>query len=149
MSFFFINTTPFRSLPRVFFRRIAEKVIVVLGRSEKTVGFSLHLVGVREIRVLNSRYQKKDQATDVLSFPLHSSEEISVCYGKDDILELGDIFISPQFIRQNLKSKGDLKKSVARVFIHGLLHLWGYDHERSSGEAKKMFVLQRKIERLI
>ena len=90
---------------------------------------SIAFVSPAEIQVMNKKYRKKDKPTDVLSF-----EKVSEF--KD---ECSEIIICPEVVREKSKeSTLSLKKELAKVLIHGLLHALGYDHERSENDEKLM-----------
>lgn len=75
----------------------------------------------KKIRELNKHYRKKNKATDVLSFPF------------DDIDLLGEIYISLEMAKKQAKEfKVSLKEEIVRLFVHGLLHLIGYDHNKKN-----------------
>ena len=81
------------------------------------------------IQELNAIYRKKDKPTDVLSFPVE--QEIPG-------MPLGSIVISEAFVNQGAVEFGHAPKDeLALLFIHGLLHLLGYDHEIDNGEMRK------------
>ena len=80
------------------------------------------------IRELNREYRGKDTPTDVLSFPLE--EEIPG-------LPLGSLVISVDRVRAKAAELGhDPQEELTLLFIHGLLHLLGYDHESDHGEMR-------------
>jgi probable rRNA maturation factor len=105
-----------------------------LGRAE----LSILLVSDREMRTLNRRWRGRDRATDVLSFPQDD--------GRGAIL--GDVVISVDTARRQAAEQGTpLRRETGRLLIHGLLHLLGYDHERSAGEALRMQRRERTLAR--
>ncbi|MBN2431174.1 MAG: rRNA maturation RNase YbeY [Acidobacteria bacterium] len=80
------------------------------------------------IRNLNRRYRDRDESTDVLSFPDGESSEAGLIY-------LGDIIIAPTVAARNAELYGNsLVDEFAMLLVHGLLHLFGYDHESDQGE---------------
>lgn len=80
------------------------------------------------IRKLNADYRSKDYPTDVLSFPLE---------GDFDTLPLGSLVMSSDMIYQKAKELGHTPQEESiLLFIHGLLHLLGYDHELDDGEMR-------------
>jgi len=92
-----------------------------------------------EIKGLNGEYRQKDSATDVLSFPMSEDPY-------DEGGMLGDIAISIDTAKRQAEEREiDIKREVAFLFIHGLLHLMGFDHEISEDDEKEMFDLQEKI----
>jgi len=101
---------------------------------------SVALVGDGEMRALNAQYRHIDKPTDVLSFALESDPSP----GQPRLL--GDVVISlDTAIRQAERRGADLLDEVRILLAHGLLHLLGYDHERSPAEARRMFALQRRL----
>ncbi len=88
---------------------------------------SVLLTGNEEIRELNREYRGKDKPTDVLSFPM-----------EDEHL-LGDIVISTEKAASQAVEFGvTVGEEMARLLVHGLLHLAGYDHVKGGRQAKKM-----------
>jgi len=103
-------------------------------------GLSLMLVGDRFMRRLNRRYRRKDRTTDVLAFPVrkHSARPVPRAPRLAPAL-LGDVVISlPQAERQAARAGHSLDRELTVLVVHGLLHLLGYDHERSAREARRM-----------
>lgn len=122
-----IRTTCARALPTVFSRPHLRAVLEVA------------LVSDAEIRRLNREYRGKDAATDVLSFgefdSLAAGERMSA-----SSLQLGTLILSLPFIRRSAREDGvSWKKEFVFVFVHGVLHLLGYDH------GEKMFALQDEL----
>jgi probable rRNA maturation factor len=115
-----------------------KKVMKALALENQLL--SVHLCEDAEIRALNRRFRKKNKATDVLSFEANSDETLGIPV-------LGDIVISVETAqKQAVQFEHDLGDELCVLFVHGLLHLLGYDHEKSEEEAVKqaeaeMFVL--------
>ena len=117
-----------------FFTLVAESVFNELDMSSNEYEISLLITDDETIRKYNKEYRNKDRATDVLSFPM-----------EDDII-LGDVAISFETAkRQSEEAEINIDREVAFLFIHGLLHLLGYDHETSQEDEEEMFALQEKI----
>ena len=86
----------------------------------------LIIVSNDEIQALNKEHRQKDKPTDVLSFPLEFNMPQ---------MPLGSIIISNNFVEQKAKEFGhSTHEELCLLFIHGLLHLLGYDHEIDNGE---------------
>ncbi len=80
------------------------------------------------IKQINAEYRGKDMPTDVLSFPLE---------GDFAMQPLGTIIISADMVFQKAKELGHTpQEECSLLFIHGLLHLLGYDHEKDDGEMR-------------
>lgn len=95
---------------------------------------SLLMTDNENIKTLNRDYRGKDQPTDVLSFPM------------DDAKMLGDVVISMEKCEEQAKN-GEIstEREMAFLYIHGILHLLGFDHETSKADEEEMFALQEKI----
>ena len=122
-------------------KKTAERILKLLNKNR--VELSLSLVKNQEIRELNARYRNKNEPTDVLSFPIgeHFPTGMQI---------LGDVVISvEQAEKQAGKRRKTLEQEVESLLIHGILHLLGYDHERSQKEAKIMRGMEKKIHRAL
>ncbi len=137
----FQNHVSDRDWPEEFFTRIFDRAIRFLKLNDKHVELGLQLIGPEKSRELNNKYRHKDKPTDVLSFPLEDST-----LNKYDIMPLGDIFICLDVARQQAEAlKIPISQELARLAVHGLLHLLGYDHERSAAAENEMIGLQEDI----
>jgi len=112
-------------------------------RPDVDYGMSLTLIGPKTMRALNAGYRKKDRPTDVLSFS--RLEGMPTPHP-----EVGDILICWPVAQAQAKEYGlTVREELARLTVHGVLHLFGYDHETNARDAKKMFALQNKILRAL
>ena len=126
-----------RKYPTADLKKISASILraVEKGRAELSVA----LVGDEEMRPLNAKYRKKNKTTDVLSFS--ADPGISSEAGL-----LGDVIISIEQAKRQAKERNhSLKKEMVTLLIHGILHLLGYDHERSQRQAKIMASLEQKL----
>lgn len=106
----------------------AGRVLNAMGESEAEL--SLVLVNDMYIRNLNWKYRRKDSATDVLAFPMRDSRGLSGVI-------LGDVVISVETTaREAKKRKKDLQDELDLYFVHGILHLLGYDDEKPRARKK-------------
>lgn len=118
-----------------------QRTLEVLQIEDNYV-LSLIICGPITIKRINRDYRNKDAVTDVISFALLDNED-AVEY--EDCIELGDIFINRQRVFSQAKEYGhSVKREFVFLFVHGLLHLLGYDHMNKEDE-EKMFSLQRQI----
>ena len=98
-----------------------------------------------KIRILNRDYRGIDRPTDVLSFPMYSFSDGDVPDGDEHVM-LGDIVISVEKAREQAAEYGhSIRREIAFLAVHSVLHLLGYDHETSEEDEKEMFDLQEKI----
>ena len=106
------------------------------------VELSVLLVSDAEIRRLNRDWRGKDRPTDVLSFAQQEGA------GAAPAGPLGDVVISVDTARRQAAARGvGLARESERLLIHGLLHLLGYDHERSPEDARRMQRRERLLAR--
>jgi probable rRNA maturation factor len=126
-----------RALSRRGLKKIALKILELVEQSQAEL--SVALVNNAKIRELNATFRKKDQPTDVLSFP--AGKELP-----KGVRLLGDVVISVEKARKQAKEKGrTLNEEMVTLLIHGVVHLLGYDHERSAKAARIMSRLEEKI----
>ncbi len=131
------------------------KVIVETALSEKNiqteeVSISISAVDKDEIHQINKEYRNVDRATDVLSFPIFSREEIDNFSSLEEskkvkALELGDIIICIDVLQEHAIEYGTgILREMLYMITHGVCHLLGYDHE-IAGEKVQMRELEEKI----
>ena len=138
-----VNRTKYRDLERYYpeLEKYYRKTLNVLEMEDNYV-LSLILCGPVTIRKINREYRNIDAVTDVISFALLDSED-AIEY--EDRVELGDIFINRNRVFSQAEEYGhSVKRESVFLFVHGLLHLLGYDHMNEE-EEKIMFDLQKKI----
>ena len=126
-----------------------EELCLIANKVLDTVGvlgicmISLTIVDDSEIHELNLQWRQVDRPTDVLSFECEKPDDPSL--GEGEPCELGDIVLAPHYIACQAKEFGTSEKDETRLlFIHGILHLLGYDHEED-GQAKTMQSLEEDI----
>jgi probable rRNA maturation factor len=105
----------------------------------KKVSLTILLSNNKNIKKLNKKFRNKNKTTDVLSFPFEKKINIK----KSPYI--GDIVISYEFINKpKALSVLEFKIRVSKIFIHGFLHLVGYDHIKLK-DFKKMLIEEKKI----
>ena len=90
---------------------------------------TLLLSGNKEIKYLNKKFRKKNKITDVLSFPFYKKKDLNKKLKKEKELYLGDIIINLNKIK-NKNIKKNFEMEFNRLWIHGLIHLFGHDHKK-------------------
>ena len=114
-----------RTLPKQAARKLKKK---------NCYSLSVSIVNDSQMKKLNRRFRKKNRTTDVLSFPQLEGKQFLTAHP-----EIGDVIISLPTARRQAKEYGfTLELELARLTIHGVLHLFGYDHERSRKDEKKI-----------
>ena len=128
-----INNLTTSSVNKEFLKKTAQEVLK--NESALPSFLSIVLVGSARIKKLNKKYRKKNRVTDVLAFG--QGQKLPSLLKRE--LELGEIVICLQEVKKNAQRfNSAFKKELARVLIHGILHLLGYDHEKTKKEAEKM-----------
>ena len=123
---------------RVDLRWLARLEKIFRKQFKVSKDISLALVSDQEIRSLNKVYRRHDKVTDVLAF---------VWQDKDF---LGEVVICPdQARRQAIERQHSLTRELQILTIHGILHLLGFDHERSQTESKRQNTQEEKILKLL
>lgn len=151
------------NLPRI--KRLLRKALKLLvsgGLSDKksilklllfgksNIELSVIFINDKTMRELNLKHRGKNKITDVISFPQITETEYMSVSAEQIPLFLGDIAINlHQAKRQAIQNNSTFYDEVARLLIHGLLHLTGYDHEKNAYQVKKMATLEAKLLEMI
>ena len=127
-------------------KKITKSLISLMDLSVKQVSkdlkikeslyFDVIIVNNQQMRNINKEFRKNDKPTDVISFALRDAS-VSI-----NTPLLGEIYLAPDYIQKISKKSFD--EEFTLTFIHGILHLLGYDHDNKEKE-KVMFSLQEKI----
>lgn len=119
-------------------------------------GVALQYVSLQRIREMNRETRETDRATDVLTYPLLDMEagkltrplqdaDLERMEGEPPIVWLGDLVLCPERAAQQAERYGHtFTREIAFLTAHGMLHLFGFDHEDPE-EEKEMFALQESI----
>jgi probable rRNA maturation factor len=112
---------------------IIEQVLIA-EEAAADAELSLVIVGQDRIQELNSSYLDRDEPTDVISFPMlpeqAEKDAAEFITPPDGIRHLGEVVISfPQAVIQAEEHNHSVKREVAVLLVHGVLHLLGYDHD--------------------
>lgn len=117
--------------------RLARAILSSVGETSAELG--IMFVGDQRMRSLNRQYRGKDRTTDVLAFAMREAPRFSAGL-------LGDVVIAvPTAARQAKEGQRSLDEELTVLLVHGILHLCGYDHERSEKEACRMHRRERMI----
>lgn len=123
-------------------RRRAVAILKAAGQAHAEL--SIALVDDAEIGALNAQYRGKPRPTDVLSFSL-----VEGAFADRRGQLLGDVVISVDTAaRQARERRRSLDDTVAKLLVHGVLHLLGHDHE-ADDEARRMLAEERRIWRVL
>ncbi len=130
--------------PNTFIQNKINKFNKKFKRYKKNKLFcTLVLTGNNEIRKLNKNFRKKDKTTDVLSFPFYTKKEFKKKIKINREIYLGDIIVNLNKIK-NKENKNHFKIEFNKLWIHGLTHLFGYDHKKDI-DFLKMTKMEKKF----
>ena len=127
--------------PKKYFNQKLKKIsnIIKFFRG-KNITFTILLTNSLNMKKLNEKFRKRNKSTDVLSFPSFPLKRLQVMKGKK--IYIGDIAASYEAIYS--RSKKNFFKEFDKVWVHGLLHLIGYDHI-SNKDFYKMDKIEKRI----
>ena len=128
--------------PEAYLSRKIKKIQTDKFFGKKRYQFSLLLSEAKEIKYLNKKFRKKNKTTDILSFPSQNKKELKILSKLNLEIYLGDIIIN--FKKMNTTSKLLFKKQFDVLWIHGLIHLFGYNHIKDINY-KKMAAIEMKL----
>ena len=110
-------------------RFLSENDLGFEGWDNKPVSINLSLSNNDEVQKLNREFRAKDKPTNVLSFANIDDEFFEDEFLKEDVIELGDVIMAIETLEDESKIKNiSLQNHFAHLLIHGILHLFGYDH---------------------
>jgi probable rRNA maturation factor len=117
---------------------VTRAVEAVLRGEKRAALVSVSFVGRDRMRMLNRRWKKRDQPTDVLAFALTGPHGART----------GDIYICPWVATREARARGlPLRQELKRLVIHGVLHVLGYDHP--AGPRRTISPMWRRQERYL
>ena len=138
-----INWLKYIKDPNNYLERKIKKINLKEKKfDKKSIFCTLLLSGNKEIKNLNKKFRNKNKSTDVLSFPFQTKRELNNKLKKEKEIYLGDIIIN----LNKIKSKKILKKfknEFDRLWIHGLVHLFGHNHKKNK-EFLRMIKIEKK-----
>ncbi len=118
--------------------------VILEERISNSFELSLSIINDDEMKKLNYQYRNKNISTDVLSFREADSE--NAFPGEESRVYWGDVIISHEAAARQAKERGhSLLRELTFLFVHGILHLLDYDHERSAEEERIMFAKTDRI----
>ena len=129
--------------PNLYLDRKLNKLNLKEKKFNKIKFFcTLLLSGDEEIKLLNKKFRKKNKITDILSFPFYVKKELKKKLKTEKEIYLGDIIINLNKIKRKKLIK-NFKIEFDRLWIHGLVHLFGHDHKKNK-DYEKMNQVEKK-----
>ena len=136
------NWYRFIKIPNNYIERKIKKLNFKNKNYKKNIIFcTLLLSNTKAIKKLNSKFRKKNKSTDVLSFPFYNQKNLKKKIKNEKEIYLGDIIINLNKIRSKKNIK-NFKLEFDKLWIHGLVHLFGYDHKKEK-DYRKMSVVEK------
>ena len=134
-------TIQIRSIGKKKLQRILNRVLHCLEQKKirnraklKAAELTVVCLSMAQMKKINLQFRKKNKPTDVLSFL------------SKDPCSLGELLLCPEILQKQAKEfKHSFEIEAVTMIVHGILHLLGYDHERSTAEDRLMFRLQQQI----
>ena len=114
--------------PKIYLKRKLKKIQNDNLFKKNEYSFSILLSSSKEVKNLNKRFRKINKVTDILSFPNLTKKNLKLIKKKNIEIYLGDIIIN--FKKMNTSSKIQFKKHFDILWVHGLVHLFNYDHKK-------------------
>ena len=128
--------------PEIYLKKKLKKIENDKFFKKKTYNFNIQLSGTKEIKYLNKKFRNKNKSTDILSFPYQTKKKLKKLLINNSKIYLGDIIIN--FKKMNISSKNLFKDHLNILWIHGLVHLFGYEHKKNNN-FKKMQIIEKKF----
>jgi len=129
--------------PHIFFNTLVQGFPKKFRFIKKKISFTILLSNNKNIKKLNKRFRNKNKSTDVLSFPSEKKIDLK------KTPYIGDIVVSYEFMNKpKVLNALEFKSKVSKIFIHGFLHLLGYDHIKLK-DFKEMLIEEEKIYKTI
>jgi len=131
-----LNWYRFIKIPDNYIERKIKKLNFKNKNYKKNIIFcTLLLSNTKAIKKLNSKFRKKNKSTDVLSFPFYNKKNLKKKIKNEKEIYLGDIIINLNKIHSK-KNMKNFKLEFDKLWIHGLVHLFGYDHKKEKDYRK-------------
>ena len=119
-------------ISKTILQKKAQAILNALGSHEGEL--SILVVDDSEIKTLNKDYLNRSGPTNVIAFPMKEGD-----FSDINPQLLGDVVISMETAgREALQSGISTEERFAQLLVHGILHLFGFDHEKSEQDARKM-----------
>ena len=127
--------------PKKYFKTRLNKINKIIKFfNGKNITFTILLTNSLKMKKLNKKFRKLNKSTDVLSFPSFELKKLKLI--RENKFYIGDLAVSYEII--NSRSKKNFSSEFDKVWVHGLLHLIGYDHI-SDGDYQKMNKIEKRI----
>mgnify|MGYP001244818109 CR=1 FL=1 len=128
--------------PKKYFNQKLKKITKIIKFfKNKNVTFTILLTNSLNMKKLNKKFRKLNKSTDILSFPAFSPKNLRLI--KEKKIYIGDLAASYEIIHERA-AKNNFFKEFDKVWVHGLLHLIGYDHIKNK-DYYKMHKIEKRI----
>tara|TARA_Y100000590_G_C15511792_1_gene935705 strand:+ start:27 stop:482 length:456 start_codon:yes stop_codon:yes gene_type:complete len=132
--------------PKTYFKIKLKRISrIIKFFKKKNITFTILLTNSSNMRKLNKKFRKLDKSTDILSFPSFSEKKLKLI--KEKKIYIGDLATCYEIIYKRSKKHSFLKE-FDKVWVHGLLHLIGYNHIKDK-DYYKMNKIEKRILNLI
>jgi probable rRNA maturation factor len=127
-------------------RKLRRRTRIILDALKSPEGeISLLLVDDPQIAAMNRRFLGREGPTNVIAFPMREGRFSGLSPNL-----LGDVVISVDTAHREARAAGSaVDERIAQLLVHGILHLYGYDHENDAADARRMAAKSRRLLKLI
>ena len=133
--------TKIKNPKRYFSKKLKKISKIIKFFKNRKITFTILLTNSLNMKKLNRKFRKKNKSTDVLSFPSFSPKKLKLIKEKE--IYLGDIAASYEIIKSRVRNK-NFHQEFDKVWVHGLLHLVGYNHIKNK-DYYKMNKIEKRI----
>ena len=127
--------------PKKYFNQKLKKISKIIKFfKNKNITFTILLTNSLNMKKLNKKFRKRNKPTDILSFPSFTPESLKLVKNKK--IYIGDLAACYEIV--NSRSKKNFLEEFDRVWVHGFLHLIGYDHVKDK-DFSKMEKMEKRI----
>ncbi len=129
--------------PNLYIEKKIKKLNLKNKSNRKQILFcTILLSGNSQIKKLNKKFRQKNKTTDVLSFPFYSKKELKNKLKREKEIYLGDIILNLKKIKDKKNIYG-FKSEFNKLWVHGLVHLFGHDHKNEK-DYKEMLKVEKR-----
>ena len=134
--------------PSIYIKKKTKKLKKIKLFNSSNLECTLLLSDSNRIKYLNKNFRNKNKNTDVLSFPSFEKKELKKEISNKKKIYIGDIIINIDKVSNNNKNTEVFLKNFNKLWIHGLIHLFGYKHKKNS-DFDEMKKIEENIFKLI
>ena len=133
--------------PNLYLKNRLNKLSKIYRFKNKSQEFSILLTNNKMMKYLNKKFRKKNKSTDILSFPYQTKKNFKRLIKSNSEIYLGDLIMNIKKMKTSTKVL--FEKHFNLLWIHGLVHLFGYDHKNDSNFKKMQIIENRFLKKIL